>query len=232
MTTMDIGMKEVLKLETHEVNLQRQTTANMKLVDLRHGFNQRNWNIHRFMATVTILIEQDHADINTTSYKGNTLLAYLCCCCCCDETMMSDSDQYAAIMFLLDHGADPNRGNVLRWVTLRYYYNKCTESDFVSMFHCIIHDYGADVNFQDNVTGPFLIEAVHVVFSNNNNNNNIRSDITKLLSWSQRFIVTINTALEYIMVISTYNISRIVRRCYHYCAISHPFRKTGSRDSV
>jgi hypothetical protein len=102
---------------------------------------------------------------------------------------MSDSDQYDAVMFLLSHGADCNRGNVLFWVRLQFYSDKCTDLDFIELFRLMIEKHGADANFQDLGIGPCMLDAL---------NEYLYDDETAMLpTFSDQFMVAITTFLRY-----------------------------------
>jgi hypothetical protein len=106
--------------------------------------------------------------------------------------IMSDSDQYEAVMFLLANGADPNRGNALHWLVLRFYCQQeaLTEVEFKELFHRIIQDYGANVN-----DGPFMIEALHDCFYQTYGD--LKSNLPDLKGWSNRFLVAITIFVQY-----------------------------------
>jgi hypothetical protein len=145
---MGSEMRNVLDSETPE----RRKIANKKLLRLICKTRQSHWNLQGFMAYVTILIEQDHADINTKSSGGKTLLYKMC-----QATNLSDSDQYDVIMFLLAQGADPDQGNVLHWAVNRFSQNKCSELEYLNTFNRVIQEYGGNVNYQDKGTGHTLL---------------------------------------------------------------------------
>jgi hypothetical protein len=126
MNILNIEIRIVLDFETPE----RREKANKELVSLAFKIQQSRLGIHAFRATVTVLLQQDNVNINATSSYGRTLLFKIC-----RATNISHSYQYDAIMFLLANGADPNRGSVLRWVSLRYLQNKCTELEFAELFN-------------------------------------------------------------------------------------------------
>jgi ankyrin repeat protein len=141
-----------------------------------------NHIIQKYRATV------NHPDKRT----GHTLLFDIC-----HDTEMSDNDQYDAIKFLLFHGADPNQGNVLRWLVLHYYDNKISKSKFSELFCLIVEKYGSNVNYHDEFNAPFLLAAVHDYFYNVEDDIRGRVLSNNLQSWSEKFIESITIFLQY-----------------------------------
>jgi hypothetical protein len=189
---------KVLNDETFEKKLQRKEEANEKIFNLGWDTHHRTWKIHEFIATVSMLIHQDNTDINTEyheqRYKGGpilcvyNILSVLCCRSVATEGM-SDSDQYDAIMFLLANGADPSQGFVLYWVVLRFYCDKCSDSDFVELFRLMIEKYGAVVNFQDQAIGACMIKVLDEYLYDD--------QVSSLQSWSHQFQVATATFLQF-----------------------------------
>jgi hypothetical protein len=87
------------------------------------------WNCQIFKKTVKNLLQNDHVDVNTESSDGYTLLSSVCW-----TKKMSDHNQHDVIIFLLEMGADPNRGQVLHWVIRNYYRNKFNEIELKEWF--------------------------------------------------------------------------------------------------
>jgi hypothetical protein len=152
LSRLDSEMSKVLNAQSLDMKLQRREEANEKLLRLAFHTNQLTWMIQNFVAMVTMLIQQDHADINNESFEESSIprvcnILSVISSCRVGTVGMSDSDQYDAIMLLLSHGADPNQGNALYWVLLRFYHDKCTDSEFIELFHCLINNYGATCQF-------------------------------------------------------------------------------------
>jgi ankyrin repeat protein len=200
---VDPTVRYVLDSETSEKNWQkRREAANKKL--LHQEIHESSWNIHTFKAHITILLREEYVDINTQyRWGGGTLLSRLCK----SRNMMSHTDQQDAIMFLLENGADPNRGEVLRWIIKCYYQNKYTDSEFVGIFSRIIQDYSANVNYRDEQSGPFMLQPIHDYFyygddddiddENDGEGELKRKHISELQLWSDHCQIAISSFVQY-----------------------------------
>jgi hypothetical protein len=98
MSVLDPTVRHVLDGKTSEEKVQRREAVNKKLIGLRQELEKPNWKINGFKASVTILLQEEQADIDTECSHGNTLLSGFCMGPELTETI-SDSDQYEAIMF-------------------------------------------------------------------------------------------------------------------------------------
>jgi Ankyrin repeats (many copies) len=77
---------------------------------------------------------------------------------------------------LLAQGADPNVGCVLTSVVHRYCRNKITEYEFVEIFHRMVQEYGADVNFQTERYGPWIVTMIDHLIQKYNENRRVLTD--------------------------------------------------------
>jgi hypothetical protein len=148
---LDSKIRNFVKNES-EISEKRKK-ANRKLLHLVYKLRQSDCNLQFFKAHVTILLQQDKADINVQFANGKTLLATIC-----EEAEISDQNQYNVILFLLEQGADPNQGKVLRWIVYHFYKKiRCKHSEYVTLMKSVIRDYNANVNYQDKRTGNTLL---------------------------------------------------------------------------
>jgi ankyrin repeat protein len=174
--------------EQRQLYEERQAEANRQLFKLVKKKGQPNWNLQSFMETVTNLIQQQNADINTKDKYGNTLLSYFCF-----TAKLTDQDQSDAITFLLAQGADPNQGRVLDWVIRRYCDHKIVESEFVEILHRMIEDYHLDVNSKEG-NSPWIGKVIHFLMYECND---VFSGIINLRFWSVYFFVIITNFLKH-----------------------------------
>jgi hypothetical protein len=67
MKRMEIEMNNMINLETPEEKLERTSYAVREQQNLRSKLDEPNWNIHSYKATITILRQHGHVDIDIPS---------------------------------------------------------------------------------------------------------------------------------------------------------------------
>jgi ankyrin repeat protein len=166
--------------------------VNRQFCTLWKTMSEPNWTIQVFIENVTTLLDQYHADINATEgYWKDTLLARICRC---EHYQLSYYDQYDAICHLLNHNADPNLGDILSWVLNKYLDGVFSEALFQEMFHCMIANYGANVNHWNEQHNPLMIDALQDLC---HHSAIMVSGISNITQWSDRFIYAMKLFLQY-----------------------------------
>jgi hypothetical protein len=109
-------------------------------------------NDYNYLAISTI-----YADINTFDEHGQTLLCKLC--------NIGESDR-EEILFLLENGADPNQGMALYELIETFWHNYYTTPEFIQLFHGIVADYGANVDYNNKREGYKYQNLLHYTLEN------------------------------------------------------------------
>jgi hypothetical protein len=137
---------------------------------------------------VTTLLQDYHANIDMETTDGETIASEICI-----EEELPDQEKFDAILFLLENSADANRGLVLHLVANRYSQDVRSKSEFQDLFHRIVTDYDANVNFCNERNVPFL----QTVFDGYYDYRDDQRSMLSLQDWSDHFNGVFKTFQRY-----------------------------------